>query len=105
MYPAQQSILQQWQQKCQEVTWHVSQLLAETEAGCRQMLGAHPTDPIPLQNALQAVHIRVQTMKQQAQEVWSRIIQSPEVLSSGDNRAFMEQGEAQWDGAERVRLR
>lgn len=91
---SQQQFLQQWQGYLQQIGGQVQQIMGEADAGCRQLLAAHPTDPIPMQNALQAIHLKIVGLRQQYEQTWSQQIQT-QLMGFGDNRAVMEQGTQQ----------
>ena len=69
----------------------MQQVLGEADAGCRQLLSQHPTDPLPIQNALRAIHMKLVGLQQQVDQTWTTQIQA-QAMSFGDNRGVIEQG-------------
>src|SRR5437867_7511591 len=55
MNPAQQQIVNQYNQLMQTIGGQIQNLLGQAGAGCQGMIQQNPTDPIPLNNAMTAV--------------------------------------------------
>ncbi len=66
MNSSQQQFAQQWQTYLQQVAANVNQILAETDAGCRQLIASRPNDTQAFNNAVQAIHIKMQNIKTEA---------------------------------------
>ncbi|MBI5536610.1 MAG: hypothetical protein HY898_28070 [Deltaproteobacteria bacterium] len=98
MNPAQQQFLQQWQGWLQQVAGQVTQILQETDAGCRQLLASQPTDPMPMQNALQAVHIKVTELKGQVSNAWTQQVEN--IVGMGNPGEVMDSGQIANEGLE-----
>jgi hypothetical protein len=75
MNPAQQQFLQQWQGWLQQVGAQASQILQEADQGCRGLIAQHPTDPMPMSNALQAIHIQLTELNTHVSNAWSQQIE------------------------------
>lgn len=98
MDAAGQQFVAQWYQYLQQATVHVQQLLQETDAGCQQMLRSNPTEPLALQNALQAVTLQIKDIQTRLGTSWSEQILA-QLMGSKDNREPIEQGLAHMDSA------
>lgn len=92
MNPAQQQFLQQWQGWLQQVGAQVNQILQEADQGCRGLIAAHPTDPMPMSNALQAIHLKLTDINTQIGNAWAQQIEHLATL--GPTREVVLAGEA-----------
>jgi hypothetical protein len=72
MNPAQQQLLAQWNQYLQQMSGHLQGLLQQAGAGCEQLIGQNPTDPIPLNNALVAVEHQFKDLKKNVNDSFPR---------------------------------
>lgn len=88
----QQQFMQEWQGHIQQATQRVTELLREAEAGCRQLIGQNPDDPMPVQNALNAINIQIQEQRTRLGTSWSELILA-KLMRSLDNRHAIAQGE------------
>jgi ribosomal protein L37AE/L43A len=82
MNSSQQQFAQQWQTYLQQVAANVNQILAETDAGCRQMIASRPTDTQAFDNAVQAIHVKMQTIKTEAMNALAQ--QNMQLATSGN---------------------
>jgi hypothetical protein len=72
MNSSPQQFAQQWHAHLQDLGNQVQRTIAETQAGCRQMIASQPNDTLALGNAIQAVHIKIQTMRSQVGAEWGQ---------------------------------
>ncbi len=85
MDAAGQQFVQQWYQYLQQQTVRVQQLLQEADTGAQQMLRGNATDPLTLQNALQAITLQIKDIQTQLGTTWGEAILS-QLMGSKDNR-------------------
>lgn len=95
MNASQQQAAGQWRAQLQGIAGQVNQIIAETKAGCAQMIASKPNDSIALGNAIQAVHIKIQNLKVQVGTQWSQ--QRTQLAMSGGAGPFLDQLEAEND--------
>ena len=88
----QQQFLQEWQAHIQQATQRIQGLLREAEAGCRQLIAQNPDDPLPVQNALNAINVQVQEQRSRLGTTWSDLMLS-KLMRSLDNRHAVSHGE------------
>lgn len=88
----QQQFTQEWRAHLDQAIQRVVGLLREAEAGCRQLIAQSPDDPLPVQNALNAINVQVQELRVRLGTTWSDLLVS-KLLTSLDNRAVVAQGE------------
>jgi hypothetical protein len=72
MNPAQQAIVARWRTFLGKVMTRLRDVLAEAEAGCREMVRANPGDPIPLNNVLGALRSRKINLDKKIYDNWSK---------------------------------
>lgn len=92
MNPNQQQFLQEWQAHIQQATQRITNLLREAEAGCRQLIAQNQEDPLPVQNALNAIKMQVQEQRTRLGTSWSDLLVS-KLLRNLDNSQVTGQGE------------
>lgn len=88
----QQQFLQEWQAHIQQATQRIAGLLHEAEAGCRQLIAQNPDDPLPVQNALNAINVQVQEQRTRLGTSWSDLMLA-KLMRNLDNRHVIGQGE------------
>ncbi len=91
MNASQQQFVEQWQAWLQQVAGKVSQILQESDTGCRALLAQHPTDPTVMGNALQAIHLKISDIQQQVSSAWSERIEY--TVQLGEARLIQEECE------------
>ena len=72
MNPSQQAIVTRWRAYLSKVMGRLRDVLAEAEAGCREMVRSNPADPIPLNNVLGALNARKVNLGRKIGDTWSK---------------------------------
>jgi hypothetical protein len=88
----QQHFLQEWRAHLDHALGRVVSVLREAEGGCKQLIAQNPDDPLPVQNALQAINVQVQEQRSRLGTTWSDLMLS-KLMASLDNREVIGQGE------------
>lgn len=88
----QQQFTQEWRAQIEQELGRVRQLVQEAEAGCKQLIAQNPDDPMPVQNALNAIHVQVQETRSRMGTAWSDLMVA-KLMASLDNRHVVAQGE------------
>lgn len=88
----QQQFMQEWRAHIDQALQRVAGLLREAEAGCKQLIGQNPDDPMPVQNALNAINVQVHETRSRLGTTWSDLMLS-KLMTSLDNRYVLAQGE------------
>ncbi len=71
MNAAQQQIVAQYTQILQQAAGQLQGLLQQSVRGCDELIAKHPTDPIPLTNAISAIHHQVIELQRRVEEARS----------------------------------
>jgi hypothetical protein len=74
MTPSQQAIVTRWRSFLGKVMGRLRDVLAEAEAGCREMVRSNPGDPMPLNNVIAALGARKKNLDKKIYDTWSNIV-------------------------------
>ncbi|MEZ4300048.1 MAG: hypothetical protein R3B70_34185 [Polyangiaceae bacterium] len=72
MTPSQQAIVARWRTFIGKVMNRLHTVLAEADAGCREMIRSNPSDPVPLTNVLSALRARKVNLDKKIYDTWSQ---------------------------------
>ncbi len=72
MNPAQQQIVDQWNQFLQQLGGQIQGLLGQAAGGCQQLIAQNPMDPSPLGNALGAVGQQARDLGRKSSDTFSQ---------------------------------
>lgn len=74
MTPSQQATMVRWRTFLGKVMGRLRDVLAEAEAGCREMVTSSPADPMPLNNVLGALGARKKNLDKKIRDTWSNTV-------------------------------
>jgi hypothetical protein len=100
MTPDQQALVARFTGFLAKIEERLREIMTEAEQGVLGLLSQHPTDIMPLGNALSGLDHRVRELREKIQETWDQQIESKYRALNASGDAFLDHGLDQKQDAE-----
>src|SRR5687768_8924844 len=100
MSPDQQALVARFDGFLAKIEERLREIMTEAEQGVLALITQHPTDIMPLGNALSGLDHRVRELREKIQETWDQQIESKYRALNASGDAFLDHGLDQKQDAE-----